>query len=107
MTETVASRLASTRVKIGGRVTKPLADPRARVVVRAAPSCQSRQRFRGVIVARDVKVSRSGEWSTTITLPKALRGDKVFLRATTSVRENTKSAKTFKTFTLIQGVALK
>jgi len=107
MTETVAKRLGATRVKIGGRVTKPLAAPRARVVVRAAPSCQTNERFRGVVVARNVKVSSSGVWSATITLPSALRGDKVFLRGSTSVRKSTRTRKTFATYTLIQGVALK
>jgi hypothetical protein len=107
MTETVASRVAATRVKIGGRVTKPLAVPRATVLVRAARSCQSEQRFRGVVVARGVKVASSGTWSASITLPKALRGEKVYLRAQTRVRQTTRSARTFATYTLIQGVALK
>jgi len=35
------------------------------------------------------------------------QGDKVYLRAQTRVRRHTKTAKTFATFTLIQGVALK
>lgn len=107
MTETVATRLGATRVKIGGRVTKPLADPRATVAVRAAPSCQTQDRFRGVVVARDVKVNSSGAWSATIKLPAAIRGDKVFLRGSTSVRKSTSSRKTFATYTLIQGVTLK
>jgi hypothetical protein len=107
MTETVASRVGATTVKIGGRVTKPFAVPRATILVRAAPSCQSSQRFRGVVVARNVKLRSSGAWSATIALPAALRTDQVFLRATTNVRQTTASRRTFATFTLIQGVTLK
>jgi hypothetical protein len=107
MTETVASRLAATRVRIGGRVTKPFAVPRATVVVRGAQSCQSEDRFRGVVVARGVKVRGNGTWTATITLPTALQGNKVYLRAQSKVRKTAKSAKTFATYTLIQGVALK
>ncbi len=107
MTETVASRLAATRVNIGGRVTKPFALPRASIVVRGAQSCQSDESFRGVVVASKVRVKANGTWSATIALPTALQGDKVYLRAQTKVRRNTKNPKTFATFTLIQGVALK
>ncbi len=107
MTETVASRLGATSVKIGGRVTKPFAMPRASIVVRGAQSCQSDESFRGVVVASKVKVKANGTWSATIALPAALQGDKVYLRAQTKVRRNTKNVKTFATFTLIQGVALK
>jgi hypothetical protein len=107
MTETVARRLGATGVRISGRVTKPFADPRAKIVVRGSPSCQSDYSFGRVVVARDVNVSASGKWSTTITLPAALRTDKVYLRAQTRVRLAGGGRSTFATYTLLQGVALK
>jgi uncharacterized repeat protein (TIGR01451 family) len=106
MTGTVARRLDPVRVQIGGRVTGPLAKPVAAVVVRASSRCPSAS-FRGTIVARGIRVQRSGRWTANITLPAALRGSRVFLRAETRVRKTTRNPKRFRTFTLIQGVGLR
>jgi hypothetical protein len=105
MTATVA-RLGSARVRIGGRVTAPLARPTAAVVVRASSRCPGRTSFRGPVVARGIRVQRNGRWAATITLPPALRGTRVFLRAATNVRKTARNPKRFATFSLIQGVAL-
>jgi uncharacterized repeat protein (TIGR01451 family) len=107
MTQTVARRLDSARVRIGGRVTAPLADPVATVVVRASSRCPGRTSFRGSVVARAIRVHRDGRWTATITLPRALRGTRVFLRAGTHVRRATRNPKRFATFSLIQGVSLR
>jgi uncharacterized repeat protein (TIGR01451 family) len=106
MTGTVARRLDATRVLIGGRVTGPLAKPVATVLVRASSSCPTAT-FRGTVVARGIRVQPNGRWTATITLPPSLRGTRVFLRAETRVRKSTRSPKRFRTFTLVQGVALK
>jgi uncharacterized repeat protein (TIGR01451 family) len=107
MTETVARRLDSARVQIGGRVTAPLTRPIAGVVVRASSRCPGGTTFRGPVVARGIRVQRNGRWSAKITLPPALRGSRVFLRAGTQVRKTTRNPKRFRTFSLIQGIALK
>jgi hypothetical protein len=57
-------------------------------------------------VARGIRVQRNGRWASTITLPPALRGTRVFLRASTSVRKTARNPMRFATFSLIQGVAL-
>ncbi|MEA2129269.1 MAG: hypothetical protein QOJ85_2160 [Solirubrobacteraceae bacterium] len=106
MTGTVARRLDATRVLIGGRVTGPLAKPVATVLVRASSSCPTAT-FRGTVVARGIRVQPNGRWTATITLPPSLRGTRVFLRAETRVRKSTRSPKRFRTFTLVQGVALR
>jgi hypothetical protein len=106
MTATVARRLDSARVRIGGRVTAPLARPAAAVVVRASSRCPGHTSFRGPVVARGIRVQRNGRWAATITLPPALRGTRVFLRAATNVRKTVRNPKRFKTFSLTQGVAL-
>jgi hypothetical protein len=93
-------------VLIGGRVTGPLAKPVATVVVRASSRCPTAT-FRGTVVARGVRVQRNGRWSATITLPPTLRGTRLFLRAGTRVRKSTRSPKRFRTFSLVQGVALR
>jgi uncharacterized repeat protein (TIGR01451 family) len=106
MTGTVARRLDATRVLIGGRVTGPLVKPVATVLVRASSRCPTAA-FRGTVVARGVRVQRNGRWSVTIALPSSLRGTRVFLRAETRVRKSTRNPKLSRTFTLVQGVALK
>jgi uncharacterized repeat protein (TIGR01451 family) len=107
MTGTVARRLDAARVQIGGRVTGPLARPVATVLVRASSRCPSRSRFRGPVVARGIRVQPSGRWTATITLPPSLRTTRVFLRAQTRVRKTTHNPKRFRTFSLVQGVALR
>jgi hypothetical protein len=107
MTATVARRLDSARVQIGGRVTGPLARPTAAVIVRASSRCPGHTSFRGPVVARGIRVQRDGRWAATITLPPALRGTRVFLRASTKVRKTARNPKRFPTFSLIQGVALR
>jgi hypothetical protein len=107
MTATVARRLDAGRVRIGGRVTGPLARPSVAVVVRASSRCPGRTSFHGPVVARGVRVQRDGRWAATITLPPALRGTRVFLRAATRVRRTARNPKRFPTFSLTQGVALR
>ncbi len=107
MTQTVARRLDTARVRISGRVTGPLARPIAKVIVRASSRCPGRTSFRGAVVARGIRVQRNGQWAATVTLPPALRGSRVFLRGQTTVRKTTRNPKRFATFTLIQGVSLK
>jgi hypothetical protein len=58
-------------------------------------------------VARGIRVQRDGRWAATITLPAALRGTRVFLRASTKVRKTPRNPKRFATFSLTQGVALR
>jgi len=58
-------------------------------------------------VARGIHVQRDGRWTATNTLPPSLRGSRVFLRAETRVRKTTRNPKRFRTFSLIQGIALK
>jgi len=94
-------------VRIGGRVTAPLAHPIATVVVRASSRCPGRTSFRGAVVARGIRVQRNGRWTASVTLPPVLRGSRVFLRGQTTVRRTTHNPKRFATFTLIQGVSLK
>jgi hypothetical protein len=106
MTATVARVVAPGRVQIGGRVTGPLARPVATVLVRASSRCPGAS-FRGPVVARGIRVKRGGRWTTTITLPAALRGSRVFLRAETRVRKTSRNPKRFRTFSLVQGVALR
>jgi hypothetical protein len=107
MTQTVARRVDAAHVRIGGRVTAPLARPIAKVVVRASSRCPGRTSFRGPVVKRGIRVQRNGSWTATVTLPPALRGSRVFLRGQTTVRKTTHNPKRFPTFTLIQGVSLK
>jgi hypothetical protein len=107
MTETVARRLDPARVRISGRVTGPLARPVATVLVRASTRCPGRTSARGPIVARGVRVQRSGRWTATITLPPSLRRGRVFLRAETRIRKSTRSPKLFRTFSLVQGIPLR
>jgi hypothetical protein len=106
MTETVARRLSDTRVRIGGRVSGPLVRPAAEVLVRASASCPGRS-FRGPAVARAIHVRAGGRWTATFTLPPSLHGPRVFLRAETHVRKASRNPKRFRTFSLIQGIALK
>jgi hypothetical protein len=106
MTETVARPLSDTRVRIGGRVTNPLVRPLDAVLVRASSRCPGRS-FRGTVVANGIRVQPNGRWTATFTLPASLRGTRVFLRAETQVRKTSRNPKRFRTFSLIQGVALR
>jgi uncharacterized repeat protein (TIGR01451 family) len=107
MTATVARLVGPGRVQISGRVTAPLARPVATVLVRASSRCRGRFTFRGPVVARGIRVQPSGRWTATITLPASLRGTRVFMRAETRVRKTTRNPKRFRTFSLMQGVALR
>jgi hypothetical protein len=106
MTETVARRLSATRVRISGRVTAPLVRPAAAVLVRASSRCPGRS-FKGPVVASGIRVRPGGRWTATFTLPPSLRRTRVFLRAETRVRKSARSARRFRTFSLIQGIALR
>jgi hypothetical protein len=106
MTETVARRLSDTRVRIGGRIAAPLIHPVAAVLVRASSSCPGRS-FEGQVVASGIRVRPDGRWTATLTLPASLHGARVFLRAETRVRTSGRSPKRFRTFSLVQGIALK
>ncbi len=83
------------------------AKPIAPVVVRASSRCPGGSTFRGPVVARGIRVQRNGRWTARITLSPSLCGSRVFLRAETQVRKTTRNPKRFRTFSLIQGIALK
>ena len=57
-------------------------------------------------MARGIRLGPNGRWATTITLPRSLRGSRIFLRAETRVRATASNPKLFPTFTLIEGVNL-
>jgi hypothetical protein len=101
-----ARRLSDTRVRIGGRIAAPLIRPVAAVLVRASSSCPGRS-FEGQVVASGIRVRPDGRWTATLTLPASLHGARVFLRAETRVRTSGRSPKRFRTFSLVQGIALK
>ena len=84
-----------------------LARPIVAVVVRASSRCPGHTSFHGPVVARGIRVQRDGRWAATITLPPALRGTRVFLRAGTRVRTTARNTKRFPTFSLTQGVAMR
>jgi hypothetical protein len=104
MTETVARRLSDARVRIGGRVSDPLAGPAAAVLVRASSRCPGRS-FEGPIVASTTGVRPDGRWTATFALPPSLRRARVFLRAETLVRASRRNARRLRTFSLVQGIA--
>jgi hypothetical protein len=102
MGHTSSLRLDASHVRIGGRISGPLARPAGRVVVRAASTCRDLRRFGGTVVARSVRVARDGSWLTTVALPPELQGGNIVLRAQSRVPRTPGGRRTFRTFTLIQ-----
>jgi len=98
---TTALTTAGRTITFAGTITRPLAKPIQPVVIRASASCSTIGT--GVIVAT-VKPSRRGAFTAQITLPASQ--SVVYLRAQTKVRNNTRSKKTFASFTLIRGLKL-
>lgn len=99
-TTALSSKGAS--VTFSGAVVKPLASPRAKVVIRAASSCKA---VAGGTVVAAAKPSASGSFRVTITLPESLvSATDVYLRAETSVRRTRHNPKTFRTFSLVRGI---
>jgi virginiamycin B lyase len=101
---TTSITAAGRTITFSGNVTPPFAKQVEPVTIRAAASCAATPA--GAIVAK-VNLSRSGSFSATFQLPASLQSaGKLYLQAQTRVRQNTHSAKTYPTFTLIRGVQL-
>lgn len=96
---TTAITIAGRAITFTGTITLPLAKPIAPVVIRASASCSAIGQ--GVIVAT-VKPSPSGAFTARFNRPASQ--SVLYLRAQTKVRNNTRSKKTFATFTLIRGL---
>jgi streptogramin lyase len=101
---TTSITAAQRTITFSGNVAPPFAKQPQPVTIRAAASCAATPA--GAIVAK-VNLSRSGTFSATLQLPASLQNaGKLYLQAQTRVRQNTHSAKTYPTFTLIRGVRL-
>jgi hypothetical protein len=91
-------KVSGGKVRISGRVSRPLAAPTRTIEVRERISCK---RWR---LVRKIKPKSNGTWSTVLDAPDAqLAGT---YRFTTKVRKNTKNQKTYPTFTLPRYVDL-
>jgi uncharacterized repeat protein (TIGR01451 family) len=89
-------------VTIDGRVTSPLARPVRTVTLRQYKDCRGTDYL---VVKRNVKVSASGRFRTTVPAPA---GQEIaYYRALTRVRKTTRNPKTYETFTLIRGVTIR
>jgi hypothetical protein len=74
------------------------------VKIRASAACATVNS--GTVVA-DVTLQRNGSYTATFQLPSSLQSaPAVYLQAETRVRVNTKSKKTYPSFTLVRGVKL-
>ena len=91
-------RVRGNRVRISGRVTRPLAAPARSIEVRRRVSCR-----RSVVVAR-VKPRRDGTFRVTVAAPPNQQA--AVYRFATRVRKNTRNSKTYPTFTLPRYVDL-
>jgi hypothetical protein len=91
-------KVADGKVRIAGRVSRPLAAPARTIEVRERVSCKTWR------VVKRIKPKRDGSWSTTLDAPESqLAGT---YRFTTKVRKNTRNKKTYPTFTLPRYVDL-
>jgi hypothetical protein len=91
-------RVSGGRVRISGRISRPLAAPARTIEVRRRVSCK-----KWVLVKR-IRPSRDGSWSTTVEAPPAQLA--ATYRFATKVRKTTRNPKTFPTFTLPRYVDL-
>jgi hypothetical protein len=89
------------KVTIGGRITKPLADPIATVTLREYTNCRGNEHK---VVKKNVKVDADGRFE--VTIPAPANADRAYYRALTRVRKKRDNAKTYPTFTLLRGVNL-
>ena len=96
---TTAITTAGRTITFTGTITGPLARPIQPVFIRASTACSTIGK--GVIVAT-VRPSSRGVFAAQLTLPASQ--SVVYLRAQTKVRKNTRSKKTFASFTLIRGL---
>ena len=91
-------RVRGNRVRIAGRVVRPLARPIRRIVVKRRVSCR-----RNEVVAR-IKPSRKGNFNVTVPAPPGALA--AVYRFETRVRNNRSNPKTYPTFTLPRYVDL-
>jgi hypothetical protein len=92
-------RVSADRVRITGRVTRPLARPVRRIVVTRRVSCA-----RSAVVAR-IRPRRNGTFSVSLPAPPGALA--AVYRFGTRVRKTTKNPRTYPTFTLPRYVDLK
>jgi hypothetical protein len=86
------------RVRIIGRISRPLASPVRTIEVRRRISCR-----RSAVVAR-IKPNRRGEFNVLLTAPPNQQA--AVFRFATRVRKTTRNPKTYPTFTLPRFVDL-
>ena len=96
---TTAITTAGRTITFSGTITEPLARPIQPVIIRASTACSTIGK--GAIVAT-VRPSARGAFAAKFTLPASQ--SVVYLRAQTKVRKNTRSERTFASFTLIRGL---
>ena len=91
-------RVSGNRVRISGRVLRPLAAPARTITISRRVSCTKSE-----VVAR-VKPNRNGEFSVTVKAPPKTQA--AVYRLGTRVRKTMKNPKTYPTFTLPRYVDL-
>ena len=91
-------RVSGRRVRIRGRVTKPLSNPLRRIVLKRRVSCGK------TVVVRRFKPRRNGRFAVTVSAPP--RQQAAVYRFETRVRKNYTNPKLFPTFTLPRYVDL-
>jgi hypothetical protein len=91
-------RVSGGRVRISGRVSRPLAAPRRTITIKRRVSCTKQ-----AVVAR-VKPNRRGEFSVTVKAPP--KSQAAVYRLETRVRKTRRNPKTFPTYTLPRYVDL-
>jgi hypothetical protein len=91
-------RVSGNRVRITGRISRPLASPVREIVVKRRVSCK-----RNAVVAR-IKPSRTGTFSVSVPAPSGQLA--AVYRFSTRVRKTARNPKTFPTFTLPRFVDL-
>ncbi len=89
---------AAGKVTLTGEVSPPLAKPVAAIVVQQQVSCTK------VVDVERIKPRASGRFSVTVKSPPLQQA--AIYRLTTTVRENTRSRKSFATFSLPEAVEL-
>lgn len=91
-------RVSGNKVRIRGRVTRPLSKPLRRIVLKRRVSCGK------TVVVRRFKPRRNGRFAVTVSAPP--RQQAAVYRFETRVRKNTTNPKLFPTFTLPRYVDL-
>lgn len=91
-------RVSASKVRIAGRVSRPLATPARAIEVRRRVSCR-----RWAVVKR-IRPKRDGTWATTVDAPPSAQA--ATYRFATKVRKTRRNPKTYPTFTLPRFVDL-